>query len=567
MAFKPLPVGVDNFEKLIRGGYYYVDKTWMIKELLDMKGEVNLFTRPRRFGKTLSVSMLQYFFEDTGSEVQNQKNRELFSRLNIMKAEEYCRNEMNQYPVISLSLKSAKQPDYELAYACLKEEIGREFVRHAYVRDGLITEESLRRYEDIMNLRGDKKDFITALRFLSDCLYEYNGKNTILLIDEYDVPLENSWFAGFYEEMVDFLRSLFESALKTNPHLEFAVLTGCLRISKESIFTGLNNLEIHSILSEAYAEHFGFLQSEVDEMLKFYDRSEARDTVRAWYDGYRFGAAEVYNPWSVINYVKALYMNPNAFPAPYWKNTSSNAIVRDLVEHADPFVKREIEQLIAGQSIEKPIHEDTTYEDIYESGDNLWNFLFFTGYLKKGSDRMEGRTRFITMTVPNEEVAYIYESTIANWFRDKIKMKDLSMLHSCLMEGEAQGVQRELSGLLIESISYLDGREAFYHGFLLGILKNMKEYLVTSNRESGYGRYDIAVRSLDVSKTPVIIELKISDTFKGLEEACERALTQIEDKHYDDWLPEEGYTEVWNYGIAFFKKQCAVKAEKKQFKS
>lgn len=565
MRSKPLPIGIDDFEKIIRGGFYYVDKTMFIKELLDMRAEVNLFTRPRRFGKTLGISTVRYFFENTGDAEKNRARQSLFCGMQIMRQGNRYVQAMNQYPVISLSLKSSRQPNWELAYGCLKEEIGREYLRHSEILDFLKTEEQRRRFTDIMNLRGSQQDFVTSIRFLSDCLYQYWGQKVIILIDEYDVPLENSYFSGFYDTMIDFIRSIFESSLKTNPSLEFALMTGCLRISKESIFTGLNNLKMISILSEAYGEHFGFLQSEVDDMLKFYEIDESQGLVKEWYDGYRFGNAEVYNPWSVINYVDSAVISKNALPAPYWNNTSSNAIVRDLVERAESKTKAEIEQLVAGNTIEKPVHEDITYADIHTSEDNLWNFLFFTGYLKKISLSLVGDSRYVKLAIPNREVRYIYNNTIINWFRDKIRVEDLSGLYKSLTAGNAEAFQKGLSMLLMKSISYMDGREEFYHGFLLGILENMKDYLVTSNREGGMGRYDIAVRNLDVTKTQIILELKVSDTYKGMESACNEALKQIEKKHYNDWLPDEGYTGVLNYGVSFFKKQCRVKVIRRAF--
>lgn len=564
MAFRPLPIGVDNFEKVIQGGFYYVDKTLFIKELLDMRAEVNLFTRPRRWGKTLNVSMLQYFFEDTGDKTKNEERGALFNGLNIMNAGELYLRHMNAYPVISISLKSAKRSSYSSSYYKLCEELRSEYDRHRGILEKL-PEEKQRRYLSILNNAASPDEYSSGLKFLSEVLQEAYLKKVIILIDEYDVPLENSYFEGFYEEMMDFIRSMFESALKTNPCLEFAVMTGCLRISKESIFTGLNNLKIISILSEAYGENFGFLQREVDDMLDFYHLRDVRALIREWYDGYQFGNAEVYNPWSVINYVDACITNKEAFPAPYWNNTSSNAIVRDLVDRAEPKTKLEIEQLVAGKTIGKPVHEDITYADIYSSEDNLWNFLFFTGYLKKVSMSLRGDSRYVELAIPNREVRYIYNNTIINWFQSKIKEKNLSELYQGLLSGDAKRFQKELSALLMESISYMDGGEAFYHGFLLGILENMKEYIVTSNREGGLGRYDIAVRHLDVSKTPVILELKVSDTFKGLEESCDEALNQISEKHYDHWLPDEGYSEVINYGVAFFKKQCKVKARRREF--
>lgn len=563
MSYKPLPIGIDDFNKLIRGDYYYVDKTWLIKELLDQKGEVNLFTRPRRFGKTLNLSMLQYYFEDTGDTERNIQNQSLFHGMRIMEAGDTFLSQMSAYPVINLSLKSGKQPSYELSYGCMREVIAREFKRHMDILKSEKLAFERDKYTCIAKEEGSAQEYATALRYLSECLEKFYSSKVVILIDEYDVPLENAWFCGFYDEMSGFLRSLFESALKTNPCLEFAVMTGCLRISKESIFTGLNNLEIISILANAYDEHFGFLQSEVDVMLQFYSLDAEHDALRAWYDGYLFGDAEVYNPWSVINRVKALAISQAALPIPYWSNTSSNSIVKTLVERADSKVKAEIELLVADGTIEKQVHEDITYGDIYDSEDNLWNFLFFTGYLKNTGLRMEGDARYISLAIPNREVRYIYNNTIMNWFRDDIKTKDLSSLYHDLLNGEGEGFRQELSILLMNSISYMDGREAFYHGFILGILGNLRDYIVTSNREGGTGRYDIAVRSLDVSKPALIIELKVSDTFKGMDATCDAALKQIANNGYNDWLPEEGYTEVLDYGIAFFKKQCRVKVERK----
>lgn len=565
MQKRPLPVGTDDFEKMISNGYYYIDKTLFIKELLDKKGEVNLFTRPRRFGKTLNQSMVRCFFEHTGNEEKNRENQTLFKGLQIMDQGERYTEQMCVYPVISLSLKSSRQPDWLLAYGCLKEEIGREYIRHREVLGSLETPEQVRRYKDAMNLQGSRQDFATSIRFLSECLYGYWGKKVIILIDEYDVPLENSYFSGFYDQMIGLIRSLFESALKTNPCLEFAVITGCLRITKESVFTGLNNLEVISILSRSYEEYFGFTQAEMDNMLKYYDLEVKREQIKEWYDGYLFGDAEVYNPWSVINYVKALTVFTHELPSPYWANTSSNSIVRSLVDHADVFVKEELEVLLAGGTIEKQIHEEITYDSVYDSEDSLWNFLFFTGYLKQVSRKMEHGIQYLTMAVPNLEVKYIYDNTVAKWFQDEIKAKDLSPLYRAVLEGDGERFQQELSGLLQESISYMDAKEAFYHGFIMGVLGTMKNYLVKSNRESGNGRLDLVVRSHDVSKTPAVLELKASQTYKGMEADCDRAIRQIEEKEYDSWLPEEGYTEVMLYGIAFFRKQCRIKVKRKKY--
>lgn len=565
MAFKPLPVGIEDFGEVIKKEYYYVDKTRLIRELLDVNGKVNLFTRPRRFGKTLCMSMIRYFFEDTQNDAQNEQNRKLFDGLKIMETGDRYTDVMGRYPVICISLKSGKQTTFELSYGCLKETIAEEFSRHLNAADRLALSADRDKFYEIAQRKASMQDYLTSLAFLSKCLFEVYQIPVIILIDEYDVPLENAYFTGFYEEMIGFIRALFESALKTNPYLEFAVITGCLRITKESIFTGLNNLKIMSILSDLYSEHFGFTQREVDKMLEFYGLSKHRDLIRTWYDGYKFGESEVYNPWSVINYVEALYRNEKAFPIPYWANTSSNSIVKELVSHADMKTKSEIEALIAGETVEKPVHEEITYADINQSENNLWNFLFFTGYLKAVSVRMEGVERYVTMAIPNLEVKYIYDNTVINWFRDEIKEKDLSSLYQALLNGDGKYFQDGLSTLLQQSISYMDSKEAFYHGFLLGILGNMKNYIVKSNREGGTGRLDIVVRSYDVTKAPVILELKVSDTFKGLDGACDAALKQIEEKAYDSWLPEEGYTDVWHYGVAFFRKQCRVKVRRKFF--
>ena len=509
--------------------------------------------------------MFQYFFENTGNADNNLQNKELFANLKIMNADKTLIEQMQSYQVINLSLKSAKQPDMDLSYDCLKEEIAREYKRHMNVYSGLVLEEDKRRFMDIMNRRGERRDYVTSLRFLSDCLFQVYGQQVIILIDKYDVPLENAYYQGFYEDMVNFIRSLFESALKTNPCLEFAIITGCLRISKESIFTGLNNLNVISILSNQYDEYFGFSQEEVNELIQYYKLEKDADIIKKWYDGYLFGKCHVYNPWSVINYAAEAKEGTFTYPKPYWSNTSSNNIVRDLVERADMVMRQQLETLLSGGTIEKPVHEDITYDTIYDSEENLWSFLFFTGYLKNVSLRLVGREPWITMSIPNEEIAYIYDNTIRSWFQDKINTSDLSRMYQAVMDGNADVFQKELSSLLQKSISYMDSQESFYHGFLLGILGNMREHIVKSNRESGDGRLDICVRSLDVTQPPAILELEISSTFKGMAAACDEALKQIDEKNYDNWLPEEGYSEVWHYGIAFFKKQCMVKVRHKIF--
>lgn len=561
MNTKPLPIGIDDFKKLITSGYYYVDKTLLVKELLDKKGEVNLFTRPRRFGKTLNMSMLRYFFENTGNEQLNLENKELFKGSKIEASGEQYTAEMTCYPVISLSLKSAKQPTWEKAYACLKETIENEFQRHRHIIPFLPIETDQNKFERIVQRSGNDSDYLTSLAFLSRQLEAYYRKKAIILIDEYDVPLENAHFCQFYDQMVDFIRSLFESALKTNPSLYFAVITGCLRITKESIFTGLNNLKTNSILSENYGEYFGFTPVEIEKFLQEYSCEECLSTMQRWYDGYLFGDKEVYNPWSVLNYMDAIIVNPKAFPRPYWSNTSANSIVRTLIDQADLSTQKEIGDLISGDTICKPVHEDITYEDVYTSADNLWNFLFFTGYLKKVGQELRNDQIFIHLAIPNTEVGLIYKTKVMEWFRERVELKDFTTLYDALLSGDAEVLQEEITTLLQDTISFHDDREAFYHGFMTGILGRLKNYIVKSNRESGDGRYDIMIRSLRVTKPVIIMELKFSKKYMEMETDSAEALHQIEQKSYDREFKEEGYQKSIRYGIAFYEKNCLIKKE------
>lgn len=556
MEWKPLPIGVDDFKDLIKNKYYFVDKTLFIKELLDMKGKVNLFTRPHCFGKTLNMSMLRYFFEKGGSDTAK-----LFQGLKIMEAGNDYLSHMGKYPVITLSLKSLKQPSYELSFEMLKKTVAEEFLRHwkEIEENGKLTEAQKERFLQIRDVKGSNADYADALKFLSECLNTCCDMPVVILIDEYDVPLENAYFGGFYDEMVGTIRSLFESALKTNEYLAFAVVTGCLRISKESIFTGLNNLVIHSVTTDLYAGYFGFVPEEVEAMLTFYGLDQNRESVRQWYDGYQFGTTEVYNPWSVINYVQSCYRNKDALPKPYWSNTSSNSIVRKLVEEADVSVRQEIEALIEGNTIMQPIHEDITYEDMDSTQENLWNFLFFTGYLKKIKEYQEGETTYIEMAIPNREVRYIYKRTVLRWFEEKTEQKELALLYESILNGDTQKMAEILSENLMETISFYDYQESYYHGFLAGLLKNIGNYIVLSNRESGNGRPDILLKYPSVRGKAVIIELKVSKTYQGLNEKCDEALQQIEEQRYEEELRREGYQDILKYGIAFYRKECMVK--------
>lgn len=563
MEQKPLPIGIDNFEKLITRGYYFVDKTLLIKDLLDNKADVNLFTRPRRFGKTLNISMLQYYFEDRRDEFTGEKidNSYLFEGLNIKAEGEKYTQYMGKYPVINLSLKSAKQRSLDLAFQCIREEISNEFKRHKYIIESDVLKAEKEHFMKIVNNDKDMSLYITALKFLSNCLNKYHNEKVIILIDEYDVPLENAFFEGFYNEMISFIRSLFESALKTNPSLEFSVITGCLRISKESIFTGLNNLKIISILDDRYAEHFGFTDDEVVKICKDYNITQKYETIKQWFNGYIFGEINVYNPWSVMQYVDDLKANINKLPKSYWANTSSNSIVKSLIERADDITKGEIEALIEGKTIEKPVHEDITYEDVYDNLDNLWNFMFFTGYFKKISERMDENTqeKFVELAIPNLEVKYIFRTKILKWFNEKIKSEDLSILYTSIINGEVDVFQKEVNRLLKKTISFNDAYENFYHGFMIGLLSHMDGYIVKSNRETGDGRCDIYIKPLSIFDKAVIIEMKVCDKPKELFTKPQDALQQIEDKKYAYELNESGYEDIIKYGMAFYRKDCIIK--------
>ena len=561
---RPIAIGVENYKTMIENNYFYVDKTWMLKELSDQKGTVNLFTRPRRFGKTLTLSMIRTFFEDERTyEGEKVDNSRYFEGKKIMDAGEKYTDEQGQYPVIKLSLKSAKQPSYKMAYGCLRDEIIYEFDRHRYVLLGdHLSEEEKHNYQAILKGTAEQEKYATSLKLLSSSLKKYHGRNAIILIDEYDVPLENSYFRGFYDQMIDFIRSLFESALKTNDALEFAIVTGCLRISKESIFTGLNNLEINSVLSNNYAEYFGFTGEEVEEMLRNYGLEEKRQEVKQWYDGYLFGETEVYNPWSIINYVKTAISESQPFPKPYWSNTSSNSIIRELVEEADSDTKEEIQMLIDGQTIEKMVHEDITYEDIHKSKDNLWNFLFFTGYLKKVGLRFEEDTIYLSLSIPNKEVRYIYRSTIQEWFDQQVKAIDFQPFYQAVLDGNSEEMEDFLSELLERSISYYDNKEAFYHGVMVGLFGGLLGYEIKSNREYGNGRPDLVLSPYNPRKSVIIFEFKSCKKYNQMAAGCKAALDQIEEKDYAAPFLDKGYTKIMKYGICFCEKTCMVEVEK-----
>lgn len=561
MRYKPLPIGVENFKQLIEQGYYFIDKTAFIKELIDMKGAVNLFMRPRRFGKTLNMSMLQYFFEDMHTtKGEPLDNRWIFDGLNIMEAGESYLSHMGAYPVITLTLKAGKQSTFESAYAQLAWQITMEFERHYYLLDSDMPDEMKERYKSILGGRADMDVLKGSVQFLSNCLERYYGRKVILLIDEYDVPLENAFMRGFYDEMIDFIRALLESALKTNSSLDFAVITGCLRISKESIFTGFNNLTTISILSEQYDEYFGFNDEEVQKMCDDYGLAHKYEVIKNWYDGYRFGNADVYNPWSVIQFMFDLQANENCYPQAYWANTSSNSIVRELIEIADESVKAELEVLIDGGTIEKPIHEDITYGEAYETIDNLWNFMFFTGYFRKVGERVsENDIRYLTFRIPNREVRYIFYTKVNAWFQAKMKARDMSRLHNAFIQKDVEVLEAELNDIMLETISSMDEHENYYHGLVAGLLTGIKGYITKSNRESGKGRCDLFVKPVSRRKEAFVVEFKVTKRLGELEEKAEEALAQIKNRNYEKELIDDNYSVISRYGIAFCGKECMVK--------
>ena len=556
---KVIPIGIDNFKEIITGRYYYVDKTLLIKELLDLTGKVNLFTRPRRFGKTLNLSMLQAFFENTGDEEENQKRRELFKHLQIMNAGDAYTSHMGQYPVIFLTLKSAKQRTFQSALFKIKECISQEYRRHAFVCDGVKLSDSEKQlFQKLADGKGTMDEYSGSLQFLSQCLYKETGEKVIILLDEYDVPLENAYFRDFYDEMIDFIRSLFESGLKTNDALKFSVITGCLRTSKESIFTGLNHLKIISVLDRQYSEHFGFTEQEVKEMTEYYGHAGRYDDLKQWYDGYVFGNTCIYNPWSVINFMFDLNADEQAFPRPYWVNTSSNQIIHDMISRADTMTRNQIEELLNGKTMDIPVHEEITYDDLEDIGDNLWNFLYFTGYLTKESEYFKNHTVYLKVRIPNIEVKTVYTNTILNWFQESVKKKDFRELYRAMEEKNTGKMGEILTEQLFSVISFYDSAENFYHGFLAGILSQSEKYLVKSNRESGLGRSDLIVKTPSLRGRAFLLEVKVSDSMKHLEQDAKKAVQQIWDKNYMEELKSEGYEQIDAFGIAFYRKDCEV---------
>jgi len=551
---RALPIGVDNFYDIRKENYYYVDKTLLIKDLINLKGSVNVFTRPRRFGKSLNLSMLHYFFDITEKE-----HAHIFDGLKIKEAGVDYLKHQNAFPVIKLTLKGAEAPNFAMSLELLKPIIADEYRRHHYLLESDKLFEDEKEYiKAVMESKAGEVWLRQSLVRLSKFLYRHYDQKVIILLDEYDVPLEKAYHRGYYEEMVGFVRSFLGEALKTNDALNKAVVTGCLRVSKESIFTGINNLNMLSIMTNDYDEYFGLTESEVAEMFAYYELSHKLEEAKNWYNGYIFGTTLIYNPWSLIRHTRGL-LSKERFPKSHWANSSSNLIIRELIQMADEEVKSEIEHLISGGTIEKPITEDIIYGDIKKNMNNLWNFLYFTGYLTKVEETLKGVSIYCELKIPNSEVQYIFERHIREWFQEEfIAHADLNPLYQAIENQDPEAITYEIRRHLVETISYLDSHENFYHGFLAGILKPMKNFLLKSNRESGDGRSDLFLLGKFPNEKALILEIKVADIFSNLACKAQEALQQIEDKKYVEELAYAGYEEIEKYGIAFCKKRCLV---------
>lgn len=553
-----LPVGIDDFKKIREAGFYYVDKTKLIEQLLQSWGEVTLFTRPRRFGKTLNMSMLKSFFE-IGAE------KSLFQGLYISEKEKLCAEYMGKYPVIFLSLKGVEGLHFADAQKMLMTIINNEVRRHYYLKtSNKLTVEDRKQFEKM--LLNEDVNLVDSLRLLSQLLYLHYDQKVVILIDEYDVPLDKAFKNGYYQEMVSLIRGLFGQALKTNEFLQFAVLTGCLRVSKESIFTGLNNFEINSIVDIEHEEGFGFTDAEVMQMLKYYHCTNRYSDIKEWYDGYHFGNADIYCPWDVINFVKKLLTDSNAKPSAFWINSSGNDLVKLFVDKADQSTKDEIERLVAGESVTKRIRLDLTYDEIENSIDNVWSVLFTTGYLTNIGNPESG---VYELVIPNREVHEVFVLQIQEWFQRSVaKEESMPEFSKAILEADAEGLQKQLNVIMSRMISVLDTKareeqkENFYHGLLLGLLRGSNpDWLIKSNRESGDGYSDILIEP-ENPDAGIIIEVKHAASIGGLDKACENAMAQIKNRRYDEALRENGRCEILAYGIAFHKKRCRVVCER-----
>ena len=556
-----LPVGIEDFQEIRRLGFYYVDKTMLIEQLLAKWGKVNLFTRPRRFGKSLNMSMLRYFFD-----IETDKT--LFDGLYISQNKQLCEEYMGKFPVIFLSLKGVDGLTFSEARFCLAELIESEARRFKFLMhsDNLDADDKAM-YRDLLSLHGADVAAISlrfALKKLSELLYKHYGQKTLILIDEYDVPLDKAFQHGYYREMVALIRGLFGETLKTNEFIQFAVLTGCLRVSKESIFTGLNNFKVLSITDARFDEQFGFTDAEVQQLLHVYNLEEHLAETKEWYDGYRFGEVDVYCPWDVINHVDRLLGQPDAEPQAYWINTSGNELVKRFINKANKTTRDEIERLVAGESIEKHVRLELTYDEIDNGIDNLWSVLFTTGYLTQAGMTAQGAYKLV---IPNREIREVYKLQIQEWFKDAVlsNTEQLTACWSAFKAGDAEVIEKYLNNMLSNSISIFDlkaaEKENVYHTFLVGLLAGNSGWLVKSNVEAGEGFADIIVETEDAD-AGMILELKYAREAAGLAKACEKALAQIKERRYAEYLKNEGRNQMLFYGIAFYKKRCRVVVEK-----
>ena len=557
MERKKLPVGIENFEEIRKEGFYYVDKTGLIRDLLNSWGKVNLFTRPRRFGKTLNMSMLKSFFE-IGADGT------LFDGLAISRETALCEAYMGKFPVVFVSLKGVDGMTFEDAYGMLRRVLRSEVFRLSFLAESKkVLDKEKAAFERFLNEQDTLDDVQESLKMLSSLLYQHYGQKVILLIDEYDVPLDKAFQHGYYREMVALIRSLFGQALKTNDFLQFAVLTGCLRVSKESIFTGLNNLKVHSISDAQFDEYFGFTDEEVGIMLADYGFEAHLAEMREWYDGYRFGSQNVYCPWDVINYCYDLRSDPMSEPQAYWINTSGNDMVRRIIEKAgDGTTQMEIERLIAGESIYKMLNENLTHNEIEKSIENIWSLLYMTGYLTLASRPSGG---IFELRIPNREVRQIFMRQVLEWFREKARAETgkLTGLYDAFETGNAAVIEETLNDQLLDTVSFYDAHESFYHGFLLALLSTCANWRVSSNAETGKGRSDVLVERKD-RRIGFVVEVKDVKDEKKLEASCEAALRQIEEKDYTALLRRYRVKEIWMYGVAFWDKECRVIVKKLQ---
>ena len=566
-----LPVGIENFEEIRKLGFYYIDKTRLIEQLLQGWGKVTLFTRPRRFGKTLNMSMLKSFFE-TGTD------KSLFDGLYISGNKELCDEYMGKYPVIFLSFKGVEGLTYDEAFDAFVRVIGKEISRVSFLADSdKLTMLEREQYKGLTIIEDgsfvfNKDKLISSLQLLSQMLYKHYGQKVVILIDEYDVPLDKAFQNGYYKDMVSLIRGLFGQALKTNEFLQFAVLTGCLRISKESIFTGLNNFEINSIVDIDHDEQFGFTNDEVMKLLSDYDRSERYPDVKEWYDGYHFGNADIYCPWDVINFAKKLVSDPSARPSAFWINSSGNDMVKRFVDKADQTTRDEIEKLVTGGFVEKQLRLDLTYDEIDNTIDNLWSVLFTTGYLTKiGEVKLpDSESYAYRLVIPNKEVREVFILQIQEWFKAVVTNDNdtMKLLSKAILDKDETQLARQLNIVMSRMISILDTKapddmkENFYHGLLLGLLRGSNpDWLIKSNRESGDGFSDILIKPEDPD-AGIVIEVKYAKEMKELDAACEAAMAQIKDKRYDETLRDEGRCDILAYGIAFCRKRCRVTGER-----